>query len=322
MRLLRPSPATSTTCRTALCNIYNGSTRSTNICEIYIRNPEIYEIGSGTKLLVTFLSLRFFDMRRESERHSFLLCWLFHLTPPRAAHFVDPNWSRRGETKNRLPSSRLEAQLTVFFFLIPKSSALPGMTSFTSPVLFPLWGFYWDICDWPIRPARVNNCTQSVHLTNPCTKRKVLSQTKPKGKVYKTKYDNIKKIPPQLYYTCLGLSATSMSTRRHNNRPPTSTRRPAASAPVTTVYPTTSSIGSSYHGLPDDQQHRLQLPRSTRRPAASAPATTVYPTTSSFGSSYHGLLDDQQHRLQLHNRLALGWSDPQHSSDETSAILH
>ena len=39
----------------------------------------------------------------------------------------------------------------------------------------------------------VNTCTQCVHLTNSCTKRKVLSLTKLKGKIYKTKNDNIKK---------------------------------------------------------------------------------------------------------------------------------
>ena len=141
---------------------------------------------------ITLLSLRFFDMRR--ERHNFF--------NKRAAHFVDPNWSG---LENRLHSSRLESQLfrsefksqQFFFFQIPKSSALPSMTSFTSPVPFTIWGFYCDISDCHICPActRVNTCTQCVHLTNPCTKRKVLSQTKPKGKIYETKNDNITKNP-------------------------------------------------------------------------------------------------------------------------------
>ena len=48
--------------------------------------------------------------------------------------------------------------------------------------------------------ACVNTCTQCVHLTNPCTKQKVLSLTKLKGKIYKTKNNNIKKFPPQLHY--------------------------------------------------------------------------------------------------------------------------
>ena len=144
---------------------------------MYIGNPEIHKIGSGTKIFITFLSLSFFDMRR--ERHNFFnKC---------TAHLVDPSWSCWGETKNRLPSSRLKSQLTNCFFQIPKSSALSGMTSITSPVIFPIWGFYCDISDCHIRPARVNTCTQCVRLTNPCTKRKVLSLTKPKGKIYKTK---------------------------------------------------------------------------------------------------------------------------------------
>ena len=137
------------------------------------------------------------------ERHNFF--------NKHAAHFVDPKWSRLGETKNRLPSSRLESQLfrsefksqlTAFLQISKSSATLPGMTSFTSPDPFPIWGFYCDICDCYILP--VNTCIQCVHLTNPCTKRKVLSLTKLKGKIFKTKIDNIKmkiKIPLQLYYT-------------------------------------------------------------------------------------------------------------------------
>ena len=85
------------------CNIYRSKNIPTQIWiyEIDKGNPEIHEIGSGTKLFITFLSLRFFDMRR--ERHNFLLCWLFvyrqlstHWLNQRAVHFVDPN-----DTKNR-----------------------------------------------------------------------------------------------------------------------------------------------------------------------------------------------------------------------------
>ena len=62
-----------------------------------------------------------------------------------------------GEAKNRLPSSRL-------LFQIPQILSASGMTSFTSPVLFPIWGFYCDISDCHIRPARawtpaLNMCT-------------------------------------------------------------------------------------------------------------------------------------------------------------------
>ena len=149
-------------------------------CSYVYRNPKNTKIGSGTKHFITFLSLRFFDMRR--ERYSFFLCWLFHLTPSHAAHFVDPNWSRQGETKNRLPSSRFESQLsrsefksqlTVFFFKFqnpqrfwawchsrPWSYFLSGVFIVTSVI----------VTSGP--RARVNTCTQCVHLTNPCTKPK------------------------------------------------------------------------------------------------------------------------------------------------------
>ena len=134
--------------------------------------------GSGTKLFITFLSLRFFDMRR--ERHNFFLCWLFvyrQCSTPRlnkcAAHFVDPNWSRLGETKNRLPFSRLESQLfhsefksqLSTFFQIPKSLARRFRAWRNSrPRSFRIWGFYCDISDCYIRPAHawtpaLNVCT-------------------------------------------------------------------------------------------------------------------------------------------------------------------
>ena len=68
------------------------------------------------------------------------------------------------------------------------------MTSFTSPFAFTIWGFYCDISDCHIRPARaltsaLNVCTKLTHALS----RKVLSLTK--GKIYKTKNDNIKKNP-------------------------------------------------------------------------------------------------------------------------------
>ena len=126
---------------------------------MFIRKEESekHEIGSGTKLLFTFLSWRFFDMRR--ERHNFFLCWLFHLTPLRAAPRCKLLvWSRRAP-KNQLPSSNVESQL---FFQIPKSSTYR----------FRAWRhsrhqsyfLYCDICVCHIRPARawtpaLNVCT-------------------------------------------------------------------------------------------------------------------------------------------------------------------
>ena len=135
-------------------------------------------------------------MRRERET-KFLSILTFHLTPPHAAPCRKLLvWPRLALKINHLP---LALNLNSLFFSNSKilSQLLPGMTSFTSQVLFPIWGFC-DICDCHIRPARMNTCTQCVHLTNPCTK--VLSLTNSKGKIYKMKIDNIKKNPSALIY--------------------------------------------------------------------------------------------------------------------------
>ena len=50
-----------------------------------------------------------------------------------------------------------------------------------------IWDFYFDISEWHILPERAWTPALMLHLTNPRAKRKVLSLTKPKGKIYKTK---------------------------------------------------------------------------------------------------------------------------------------
>ena len=60
------------------------------------------------------------------------------------------------------------------------------MTSFTSPS--PIWDFHFDISEWHILPARAREHLRScLHLSNPCAKRRVLSLTKPNGKIYEMK---------------------------------------------------------------------------------------------------------------------------------------
>ena len=54
-------------------------------------------------------------------------------------------------------------------------------------VSIPIWDFYFDISEWHILSACVWTPALMLHLTNPCAKEKVLSLTKPKGKIYKTK---------------------------------------------------------------------------------------------------------------------------------------
>ena len=56
-------------------------------------------------------------------------------------------------------------------------------------VPFSIWDFYFDISEWHILPAHALwTPALMLHLTNPCAKQKVLSLTKPKGKIYKTKF--------------------------------------------------------------------------------------------------------------------------------------
>ena len=53
-------------------------------------------------------------------------------------------------------------------------------------VSFSIRDFYFDISEWHILPACTWTPALTLHLTNTCAKRKVLSLTKPKGKIYKT----------------------------------------------------------------------------------------------------------------------------------------
>ena len=145
-------------------------------CSYAYRNPKTFEtlddfLGSGTKLLFTFLSLRFSDTKRERETQffyvdcSFIVSFqLTDTTNVRASH--RPNWSRLGELRKSTHPVLVPNSTNSFFFSNPKilSPSLSGMTSFTSPVPFSIWGFYYDICDCHILPMRawtpaLNVCT-------------------------------------------------------------------------------------------------------------------------------------------------------------------
>ena len=77
-----------------------------------------------------------------------------------------------------------------FFSKSPKSSvhASGAWRHSHPPVIFSIWDFYFDISEWHILHTCAWTPTLMLHLTNPCAKRKVLSLTKPKGKIYKTKF--------------------------------------------------------------------------------------------------------------------------------------
>ena len=118
----------------------------------------------------------FFDIRREIHN-----LWIFHLpSPPLAAPAARPRWAQK---VNLLLWKK---KLWLFSNLPNSPRTLPVHDVIHIPlVLFSIWDFYFDISEWHILPARVWTPALMLHLTNPCAKQKVLSLTKPKGKIYK-----------------------------------------------------------------------------------------------------------------------------------------
>ena len=84
-------------------------------------------------------------------------------------------------------SSDAKTQLTDFS-QIPQilRARFQCMTSFTPPGPFPIWGFILTSVNDASSPHACKHLRSCLHVTNPCSKRKVLSLTKPKGKIYKT----------------------------------------------------------------------------------------------------------------------------------------
>ena len=113
------------------------------------------------------------------------LWWLFHLPPSRAApKFV---WPQRAPKVDASRSESISQLLT--FSNLPKSSAHAcGAWRHSHPWSHPLSGIFIlsSVNDTSSPRAHQHLCS-SLHLTNPYAKRKVLSLTKPKGKIYKTK---------------------------------------------------------------------------------------------------------------------------------------
>ena len=122
------------------------------------------------------LSLKVFR-HKERDTPDFSICPKPCAHPPKAS-----------ASKRKSPFFfRRQDSTPLTFFKSPKTlrAHFRCMTSFTSPS--PIWDFYFDISEWHILRARTWTPALMLHLTNPCTKRKVLSLTKPKGRIYETK---------------------------------------------------------------------------------------------------------------------------------------
>ena len=121
------------------------------------------------------LSLGFQHQERDTQ---FLLCWLFHLTPPCAAHPVDPT----GLAQVRISTRPVYIQISInciFFQKSPKilSPSLPGMTSFTYP------GFFIMTSVIITSSPREREHLRSMCAPTRALSRRVLSLTKPKDKI-------------------------------------------------------------------------------------------------------------------------------------------
>ena len=158
-------------------------------------------LGSGTKLLLPSLSLGF--RHEESETQFFyadcssIVC--SQLTDPTNARACPAVYNWTGLAQVRKINSFVKVQISTHCFY-SKSLRIPAHRfrawshSHPSSVLFPIWGFYCDICDCHILPARAWTPAWMSAPTHALSQ-KVLSLTKPKDKIYKTKNDNIKKNP-------------------------------------------------------------------------------------------------------------------------------
>ena len=140
----------------------------------------IHEIGSATKLY--YLWVKGHSTWGERETQSFYADCFWICSNPRAApHLQTTSLTAAGPESQ--PSLSDAGTRQTAFLKSPKSSALSGMMSFTSSGPISYRGIFIL--------TSVNDTTSPralmLHHTNPCTKRKVLILTKPKGKIYKTR---------------------------------------------------------------------------------------------------------------------------------------
>ena len=136
---------------------YRYGKRSQMFIRIY-RNPKTLEIGSGTKLLFTFLSLRFLDMIR--ERYNFFLSWLFHLTPTTCGTPAADYWSGLGELRKSTCFVQVQISTNCFFSNSKILSASGHDVIHIPSHIFYLGFLLWHL--WLSHPPCpcMNTCTQ------------------------------------------------------------------------------------------------------------------------------------------------------------------
>ena len=139
----------------------------------------LWLLSSGTKLSITFELKGFSTWGR--ERHN-LSMKTFPSPPPTMR-----GTCRQASMSSKSQPSSLDIRIRLPHFSQISAHASGAWCHSHLLVTFSIWDFYFDISEWYILPACAWTPALILHLTNPCTKRKVLSLTKLKGKKYKTK---------------------------------------------------------------------------------------------------------------------------------------
>ena len=158
--------------------------------EIDIGNPKrntLRLFSSGTKHFITF-ELKV-TRHEERQRNKIFLCWLLlhrrlstqptHGARSAQSHLASPS------SESPPSSSVAGTQLTTFSQISAHATGAWRHPNTLAPI--PIWDIYFDISEWHILSACAWTSALMLHLTNPCAKQRVLSLTKPKGKIYKTK---------------------------------------------------------------------------------------------------------------------------------------
>ena len=130
-------------------------------------------LGSGTKLLLPSLSLGF---RHDERKTQFFNADCSSIVSFQLTDSINPSGHKHTGLAQvrKINSLRLSPNLNsllLFKITMNPSPSLPGVTSFTSPILFAIF-IVTSVIVISTPRTRVNPCTQCVFLTNPCTKPK------------------------------------------------------------------------------------------------------------------------------------------------------
>ena len=171
-------------------HMHTGTQNVHNVRNVHIyiehRNPETQKTLMTSEFRYETLYYlwvkRFFDIRREAQ--SFYAG--FSIYPPHNTCSTRHKASASERASESQPSSSEEKLNSTDFFQIPPN--LPRTLPVHDVIHIPksyLGFFFWHL--WMTHPPCAWTPALMLILTNPCAKRKVLSLTKPKGKIYKSK---------------------------------------------------------------------------------------------------------------------------------------